>query len=157
MPTHPGGGFKVATLEPGRALVLYLDGAMIAEQSKAADTGGGLDAATANVRATGAVMGNWFPEEFTASWAMVVESAGDGRSRLVERFRVRMGEGSPATRVAGPLMGFGVFTMMRKQMLGIRDRAERAYAAGEAITAKARLATAFQPASDPGARDTRSA
>ena len=24
-----------------------------------------------------------------------------------------------------PVMGFGVFVMMRKQMLGIRDRAER--------------------------------
>jgi hypothetical protein len=42
---------------------------------------------------------------------------------LVERFRVRFGAGGPQFRVIGPIMGFGVFVMMRQQMLGIRDRA----------------------------------
>jgi hypothetical protein len=31
----------------------------------------------------------------------------------------------PWTRVSLPLMGFGVFVMMRRQLLGLRDRAER--------------------------------
>ena len=45
----------------------------------------------------------------------------------MERFRVRMPapEGPAAAALAGAF-GFGVFAMTRKQMLGIRDRAEAA-------------------------------
>jgi len=131
MPTQPGGGFRAAAVDPGRALVLYLDGDMVAEQIKAAQEAK-VEAASTNVRATGQVMATGFPTDFEASWAMVLEPVGDDRSRFIARFRVRLGEGSPATRVAGPVMGFGVFAMMRKQMLGIRDRAERAHGSGEA-------------------------
>jgi hypothetical protein len=130
VPTQPGGGFRAAVVDPGRALVLYLDGAMVVEQMKAAQEAR-MEAASANVRATGQVMASGFPADFEASWAMVLEPVGDDHSRLVTRFRVRLGEGSPATRMAGPVMGFGVFAMMRKQMLGVRDRAERAYGAGQ--------------------------
>ena len=31
---------------------------------------------------------------------------------------------APAFRVIGPIMGFGVFVMVRRQLLGIRERAE---------------------------------
>lgn len=49
-----------------------------------------------------------------------------GRTRLIERVRVRFGEGDkPWTALTLPFIGFGVFLTMRKQMLGIRDRAER--------------------------------
>jgi hypothetical protein len=129
MPTHPAGGFHVAELEPERALVLYIDEAMVAEEARAAETHTDVDAGSANIRATGAAMGAWFPKDFTASMAMVLEPVGSDATRLVVRYRVRMGE-TPATRVTGPLMGMGIFAMTRKQMLGIRDRAERAAAGG---------------------------
>jgi hypothetical protein len=29
------------------------------------------------------------------------------------------------SRLTGPLLGFGVFVMMRRQMLGLKERAER--------------------------------
>jgi hypothetical protein len=41
--------------------------------------------------------------------------------------RVRFGEtDKPWTRQTVPLMGFGAFVMMRKQLLGIKARAEGA-------------------------------
>ena len=65
-----------------------------------------------------------------ASWAFVLEPRDDG-TRLVERFRVTMAPPTSASGrtggVAGfarSLLGFGVFVMVRRQMLGIRDRAE---------------------------------
>ena len=65
------------------------------------------------------------PPAFRASWAFVLEPVGDGQTRLIERFRAWMAEAGPASRVAGPMLGFGVFVMMRRQMLGIRERAEQ--------------------------------
>ena len=59
-----------------------------------------------------------------ASWAFVLEPLDGGRTRLVERFRVRFEGPAPAFRVIGPIMGFGVFMMVRRQLLGIRERAE---------------------------------
>ena len=38
MPTHPGGGFEVAALEPGRSLVLRSDTALVTAQTAAART-----------------------------------------------------------------------------------------------------------------------
>ena len=79
-----------------------------------------------NIQATGALMEAAQPADFAASWAFVLEPASDGETRLIERFRVRFGKDDrPWLRFTMPLMGFGVFMMMRKQMLGIRDRAER--------------------------------
>lgn len=132
LPTGPGTGFHVAVLDPGHALVLYIDQAMVAQQAAAAQGKTGLEAASANLRATGAVMGSWFPSDFTASMAMVLEPMGSDATRLVVRYRVRMGE-SAATRVTGPLTGLGIFAMTRKMMLGIRDRAERAAAGGAPV------------------------
>jgi hypothetical protein len=54
----------------------------------------------------------------------VLEPRDGGRTRLIERFRVRFEAPAPTFRVIGPLMGFGVFVMLRRQLLGIRERAE---------------------------------
>ena len=124
VPTHPGGGFEVRAVERGRALVLYSDTESVARQADAARTAGATGSA-ANVQATGAFMGATQPADFTASWAFVLEPMTGGRTRLIERFRVTFGAtDKPWTAVTLPVVGFGVFLMMRKQMLGIRDRAE---------------------------------
>ncbi len=65
------------------------------------------------------------PKDFAASWAFVLEPLDGGRTRFIERFRVRFGDAGPSFRVIGPVMGFGVFLMLRRQMLGIKARAER--------------------------------
>jgi hypothetical protein len=62
----------------------------------------------------------------------VLEPRPDGHTRLIERFRGWMAlpeETSPeAARVgravAGKALLFGLFVMVRRQLLGIRDRAE---------------------------------
>ncbi len=70
-------------------------------------------------------MENAQPAEFSATWAFILEELPSGQTRLIERFRVRFGEtDKPWTRYTLPFMGFGVFVMMRKQLLGIKQRAE---------------------------------
>ena len=124
LPTHPGGGFEVAIVEPERALVVRSDTALVRAQAAAAEaSGGGLERATPGVQASGAILGST-PQDFAASWAFVLEPVGDGRTRLVERFRVWYGEESPGARIVMPFVGFGVFVMLQRQMTGIRSRAE---------------------------------
>jgi len=126
MPTHPGGGLVVKTVEPERALVLYLDNAIVQSwTARATEHPEGNGKTPANLAAAGALMNAAQPPEFAASWAFVLEPVGEERTRLIERFRVRFSETKPWKRYALPIMGFGVFVMMRKQMLGIRERAER--------------------------------
>ena len=74
---------------------------------------------------------------FAASWAFVLRPLDDGRrTRLTERLRLRMpAPDGPAATVLGGAFGLGVFAMTRKQMLGIRDRAEAAHIAA-GITAE---------------------
>ncbi len=124
VPTHPAGGFVVREVDPGRALVLYIDDAIIEAQAKAAKATG-TEATPANLRASGAFLSTATTPRFEASWAFVVEPHGTG-SRLIERFRVVMQGGGAASRMASLPLGFGVFLMMRKQLLGIRDRVEAA-------------------------------
>jgi hypothetical protein len=124
VPTHPGGGFVVKAVEAGHHLVLYIDTEIVREQ---ADAAAAADPTPANLRMAGAFMEGAQPSEFAASWAFVLEDAGAGRTRLIERFRVRFGDDDrPWMRVSMPMMGFGVFLMMRKQLLGIRERVEQA-------------------------------
>ena len=125
LPTHPGGGFEVRILEPEQALVLYADRALVTAQAEA--TPKGLETATTNVRAAGAYLDASMPGDFQASWAFVLEPRPEGRTRLIERFRGHMEpiEGRPAPpAIAGKALVFGLFVMVRRQMLGIRDRAE---------------------------------
>jgi hypothetical protein len=124
VPTHPGGGFEVRILQPGKALVLYSDRALVKAQAEAA--GESLDSASGNVRATGAYLDASMPGDFQASWSFVLEPTPTG-TRLIERFRGRMEpvENRPAPpAIAGKALLFGLFVMVRRQMLGIRDRAE---------------------------------
>ena len=130
VPMAPGSGFSVRVVEPGHALVLYTDTALVESQAaesrevaRAAELLGDEPAAVPpGLAASGAFLGT-APQEFSASWAFVLEPLDGGRTRLIERFRVRFGEGGPQFRIVGPVMGFGVFLMMRRQMLGIHQRA----------------------------------
>jgi hypothetical protein len=125
VPTHPGGGFVVRGLEPERSLVLYSDTGIVTSQAAAAREAA-TDSPTTNVQTAGAFLGATQPTEFAASWAFVLEPLAGGRTRLVERFRVKFGEtDKPWTAATLPVVGFGVFLMTRQQMLGIRERAER--------------------------------
>ena len=133
VPTHPGGGFEVRIVEPKKALVLYADRALIEAQAKEArERGDGLEGASANVRATGMYLDASMPGDFQASWAFVLQPLPEGRTRLIERFRGQMRPPESAQpgfppfspAFAGKALLFGLFVMVRRQMLGIRDRAE---------------------------------
>ncbi|MGZ3588226.1 MAG: hypothetical protein ACXVAE_04085 [Candidatus Limnocylindrales bacterium] len=137
LPTDPRGGFVVKAVEPGRALVVYLDREIVAEQLKAAEERGEAVAQPTNMRATGAFLGAATPPDFKVSWAWAIEPLGETQSRLIERFRAvwtpAEGQGAPPVamqRAMQPMMSFGVFVMARKQLLGIRERAERLYREG---------------------------
>jgi len=129
LPTHPGGGFEARIVEPRKALVVYADRALVEAQAAAAQPAGeGVKAASTNVRATGAYLDAAMHGDFQASWAFVLEPRPEGRTRLIERFRGHMeipDEGPAfAPALAGRALLFGLFVMVRRQMLGIRDRAE---------------------------------
>jgi hypothetical protein len=125
VPTHPGGGFEVARIEPGHALVLRSDTALVTAQAEAAQaTATGLETATPGVKLSGAMLSGT-PQQFAASWAFILEPLDGGRTRLIERFRVWFGTEQPGSRLVMPFLGFGVFVMMQKQMVGLRERAER--------------------------------
>ncbi|MDA8237311.1 MAG: hypothetical protein M0T75_05395 [Chloroflexi bacterium] len=130
VPAAPDTAFEVRSLEPGTALVLYLDAEMVEEQAAAAAARGAgtVEATPANLRAATRLMPPM--GGFAASWAFALRPLDGGRTRLVERFRVRMpAAGGPGARLAGEAFRFGAFAMTRRQMLGIRDRAEAALVA----------------------------
>jgi len=104
MPTHPGGGFMVKTVEPERALVLYTDTDLLRSQAERSE--------------------NESYPEIKASWAFYLQPE-DGTTRLIERFRAKTPGSGPATAVLGEIMGTGIVLMTRKQMLGIKERVER--------------------------------
>jgi hypothetical protein len=128
VPNSPDTAFAVRVVDPPRALVLYADEALVQEQVSAARerkaAGDAGEATPANLRAAGRMMPSM--PGFAASWAFVLQPLdGGARTRLVERFRVRMETpDGPAAGVMANAFGIGVFAMTRKQMLGIRDRAE---------------------------------
>ena len=130
IPNSPDTAFEVKVVEPGRALVLYADEKLVEEQVAAArarkEAGEAIEATPVNLQTAEKMMPPM--PGFAASWAFVLEPLdGGARTRLVERFRVRMpAPEGPASVVMGEAFGFGVFAMVRKQMLGIRDRAEAA-------------------------------
>jgi hypothetical protein len=129
VPTHPGGGFEVRAITPGESLVLYADRKLV--DAQAAEARHGLDEASANVRATGMYLDASMRGDFQASWAFVLEPRPDGRTRLIERFRGHMvtpDQAGPAAQVAPAIASkallFGLFVMVRRQLLGVRDRVE---------------------------------
>ena len=120
MPTHPEGGFIVRVLEPEHALVVYVDSEMAATWAKESRP-----APTTGIAASGTILGTSMPTEFAGTWAWILKPTPEGGTRLVERTRFRFPADEGTHRVALGALGFGMFLMMRKQMLGIRDRAER--------------------------------
>ena len=130
VPNSPDTAFAVRVLDPGRALVLYADEKLVEEQVAAARerkaAGEAVEETPVNLRAAGKAMPAM--PGFAASWAFILRPLDDGqRTRLVERFRVRMpAPEGPASGVMANAFGLGLFAMTRKQMLGIRDRAEAA-------------------------------
>jgi hypothetical protein len=152
VPNSPDTAFVVRVLEPGKALVLYADEKLVEEQVAAArarrESGEAVEATPANLEAAGKLMPKM--PGFAASWAFVLRPLDDGRrTRLVERFRVRMpAPEGPAAGVMTNAFGLGVFAMTRKQMLGIRDRAEAALIAA-GISAEFAQRTGGAAAPDP--------
>jgi hypothetical protein len=129
VPTHPGGGFEVRILDPEKALVLYADRDLVEKQAaEAKQTGEGIAAASTNVRATGAYLDAAMRGDFQASWAFVLQPLPDGGTRLIERFRGHMELPADRPAFAPQLVRrallFGLFVMVRRQMLGIGERAE---------------------------------
>jgi proline iminopeptidase len=125
VPTHPGGGFEVRILEPDHALVLYADRGLMDAQKAAAPEG--IKDASVNVQATGMALEKTMQGDFTASWAFVLEPTAKGGTRLIERFRGRMEvpEGARMNpKMAGTMLVFGLFVMVRRQLVGIRGRVE---------------------------------
>jgi hypothetical protein len=128
IPAWRGGGFEVVQIEPDRAIVLYLDDTIVerhqAEANATAVGGLGSDPLTPGLAASAAIMRSQ-PRRFRASWAFVLEPIDGGRTRLIERFRVEYPETEPWSQVMTRLFGVGVFVMTRRQLLGIKERAER--------------------------------
>jgi hypothetical protein len=132
VPTYPGGGFGARIVEPERALVLYLDDELVKEQVAVLEADGDKAGETSEegfgasgIRMAGA-MGDREMPRFKVSWAFILEPEAGGRTRLIERFRAA----SDDSRMSGPLgahlVRYGIFAMTRRQMLGIKERVERA-------------------------------
>ena len=119
-PTHPGGGFEVkASAGHAWSFTSIGDGAFAGGGGEGTGRRDGRGRPV-NLQAAGALMGTAQPTEFAASWAFVVEPLADDRTRLIERFRIKFDDDDrPWTRFTLPFMGFGVFVMVRQQLLGI--------------------------------------
>jgi hypothetical protein len=143
VPTHPGGGFLAKVVEPGSALVLYLDHELARSQAEAAGSPAregsgeaGVEEVPGGLQLAGAMGGLTMPE-FRVTWSFtLVPEAGGSRTRLVERFRVWTADPGLPGRLVMPVMGLSVFAMTRRHMLGLKERAEglRAGAPDDAST-----------------------
>ena len=111
MPTYPGFSFEVKVVEPERALVLFTDTALAKTQIDAADWKGKEKMQEV--------------PDFAASWGFYLEPQGSDKTRLVERFRVQAPPNAPAP-VLNEVLGTGIVLMARKQLIGIKERVERA-------------------------------
>lgn len=116
VPTHPGGGLVARVVEPDRALVLFLDAAALREQVEQEAEDGSREA-----RQMLDQMDDM--PAFAVSWAFVLEPEPGGRTRLIERVRLGM-DVSGGQKRALPILGLGLFAVLRRQMLGIKRRVE---------------------------------
>jgi hypothetical protein len=122
VPTDPGGGFAVKVVEPERALVLYVDADVLAARTPSPTVLG----ETPGLAASGRFLETAVPPRFTATWQFYLQPRDGGRrTRLIERFGAKAESSSTPSRFLGPLLGFGLFVMVQKQLRGIRERAER--------------------------------
>ena len=70
-----------------------------------------------------------------STWCWVLRDLGDGRTRLITRVHVHYDWSRPAYSAFGVvLMEFGDFAMMRRMLLGIKQRAESTSLAARAVT-----------------------
>lgn len=120
LPIYQGGGFEVRTVDPQKALVLFTDTATMEHQAEEA----GL-VTEEQLEEAKSKRGRGSYPDFSASWAFILNPTEDGKTRLVERFRVKTQNQMPAGPVMQELMSTGIVLMARKQMLGIKERAER--------------------------------
>lgn len=116
VPTDPDGGFIARIVDAERALVLYLDEVALRERLER-------QASEGSDQARKVLDDLDEMPSFAASWAFVLEPEPGGRTRLIERARLRM-DLSGGQRRALPLMGLGLFAFMRRQMIGIKRRVE---------------------------------
>ena len=116
VPIHKGGGFVVREIDPGRSLALYLDDVIAREQLEEL-------AAEMPEQAAQAAADSDMPP-YAVSWACELEDAPGERTRLVERLRIRIDVRNEAQRRFMPLLGTGIFALLRSQLLGIKARAE---------------------------------
>jgi len=66
-------------------------------------------------------------EQPVSTWVWTLTAVGEGRTRLVTRLRIRYEWRHPASTLLSLLLNeFGDFPMMRRMLLGIKRRAERA-------------------------------
>jgi hypothetical protein len=124
VPFQSTGGFEVATLDPERTLVLRIDTALAVAQAEAALAADPDTSMPPGISAPGGILSTT-PPEFSGSWAFVLEPLEGDRTRLVERVRAWFGEGATGVSRGAPILGFGVFVMLQRHMLGVRGRAER--------------------------------
>jgi hypothetical protein len=127
MPTHAEGGFKVASLDSARSLVLYMDDRLAREQRMAAQSRKA-EPMTPGLQLSSEFLERSMPAAFRVSWSFFLKPEGLHRTRLIQRVRLQ-GSQNTVGMILGPLLGFGVFLMQRKQMLGIKRRAEGQHAA----------------------------
>lgn len=121
VPTHPQGGFEARIVEPGEALVLYLDDAMFREQMSelAAEATDAVDEQGGNLDI------DLDMPPYQVSWAFELEELPGQRTRLIERLRAHV-EASEQQWRARPALAMGVFALLRSQLQGIKRRAEGA-------------------------------
>jgi hypothetical protein len=116
VPTHPGGGFKVQSVEPFRYLVLSVDPSLMVPADEEKPVPHGL--------AASGRLSDLALDDFRATWAFVLEPLDAEHTRLIERFRVQVAPAKGIRRAAMSVLSLGVFAMTRRQLLGIRERAE---------------------------------
>lgn len=122
MPTYPGFSFEARIVEPKHALVLFTDTALAKTQVDQAEW-------------KGKEKMQEMPD-FAASWGFYLELQGTDKTRLIERFRIQAPSNAPAP-VLSEVLGTGVVLMARKQLIGIKERVERArYGMGPASLAQ---------------------
>lgn len=129
VPTHPQGGFEAKLVEPGEALVLYLDDVMTRDQfaELVADASEAVEEPAEAAGEGGSAMALDFEMDmppYQVSWAFELEELPGDRTRLIERMRVHI-EANEMQWRARPFLGLGVFVLMRSQMQGIKRRAEQ--------------------------------
>ena len=124
VPTQMGAGFIARVVQPGEALVLYLDDEItraqlreVVEAAADADRDEAAEGTDADLELTDQV------PPYQVTFAYELESLPGGRSRLTERLRVHFEASEQQWRLR-PALVLALFAFMRCQLLGIKRRAE---------------------------------